>query len=105
DGCGGMGRRHLRGFLALKNSDFNNCVLAAVCDVNRKNAEDLAEEAQELLGYRPNVWFDLDTMLREEDGLQGINITTEVGSHLSIAIACMEAGKDVQVEKPLALSI
>ena len=104
-GCGGMGRRHLRGFQALQKSDFNNCELTAVCDINRRNAEDLADEAQQLLGYRPRVWLDLDEMLRGEDRLRGVNITTEVASHHQVALACLEAGKDVQVEKPLALSI
>lgn len=104
-GCGGMGRRHLRGFQALQRSDFNNCDLVAVCDIKRQNAEDLADEAQALLGYRPQVWTDLEEMLRRQERLQGVNITTEGGTHHRVAVACLEAGKDVQVEKPLALSI
>lgn len=104
-GCGGMGRRHLRGFQLLQESDFNNCRLSAVCDLNRKNAEDLADEAQELLGYRPRIWSDLGEMLAQDEGIQGVNITTEAVSHHSLAIACMEAGKDVQVEKPMGLSL
>ncbi len=104
-GCGGMGRRHLRGFQALQNSDFNNCELAAVCDVNRKNADDLADEAQHLLGYRPRVWHDLDEMLAADESIQGVNITTEAASHHKLAIACMEAGKDILLEKPMALSL
>jgi predicted dehydrogenase len=104
-GCGGMGRRHLRGFQALQRSDYNNCELIAVCDINRKNADDLADEAQELLGYRPRVWADLPEMLRREDALKGVNITTEVSSHHTVAVACLEAGRDVQVEKPLGLTM
>lgn len=104
-GCGGMGRRHLRGFHVLQGTDFNNCDLIAVCDIKRQNGEDLADEAQELLGTRPRVWTDLGEMLRNEDRLQGVNVTTEVGSHHRLAVACLEAGKDVQVEKPLALTL
>lgn len=103
-GCGGMGRRHLRGLLSLKNSDFNNCRLSAVCDVNKDNVEDLADEAQELLGYRPAVFLSLDAMLRDGE-VEGVNVTTEAGHHHTLATACMEAGKDVLVEKPLGLSI
>ena len=104
-GCGGLGRRHLRGFHVLQGTDFNNCDLIAVCDIKRQNAEDLADEAQELLGYRPRVWTDLGEMLRNEDRLEAVNVTTEVGSHHHVAVACLEAGKDVQVEKPLALTL
>lgn len=104
-GCGGMARRHLRGFQALQRTDFNNCDLIAVCDVKRQNAEDLADEAHQLLGRRPRVWIDLGDMLRSEDRLKGVNITTEGGSHHRLAMACLEAGKDVQVEKPLGLTI
>ena len=42
-GCGGMGRRHLTGVAALYNSDFRNIDLVAVCDLNRQNADDLAD--------------------------------------------------------------
>ncbi len=104
-GCGGMGRRHLRGFQMLQNTDFNNCHLSAVCDTRRQNAEDLADEGQQLLGYRPRVWTDLGEMLRCEDQLEGVNVTTEGASHHRVAVACLEAGKGVQVEKPLALTI
>lgn len=104
-GCGGMARRHLRGFQALQRTEFNNCDLIAVCDVNRQNAEDLADEAQQLLGHRPRVWTDLGEMLRSEDRVRGVNITTEAASHHSVAVACLGAGKDVQVEKPLGLTI
>ena len=104
-GCGGMGRRHLRGFQALQKSDYNNCRLASVCDINPRNAEDLADEAQQLLGYRPPVWLDVGKMLRSQPDVRGVNITTEAPSHHSIAVACMEADRDVQVEKPLGLTI
>jgi predicted dehydrogenase len=104
-GCGGMGRRHLRGLEVLARSDFNNCELIAVCDLNRQNAEDLADEAQQLLGSRPRVWTDLAEMLRGEERLVGVDVTTDAGSHHRVATACLAAGKHVQVEKPLALTI
>ncbi len=104
-GCGGMGRRHLRGLLELQRTDFNNCDLIAVCDLNRQNAEDLADEAQQLLGCRPRVWTDLGKMLRSEDRLEGVTVNTEVASHHRLAVTCLEAVKHVQVEKPLALTM
>ena len=42
-GCGGMGRRHLTGLAELDRSSFRNVELVAVCDLNRQNAQDLAD--------------------------------------------------------------
>src|SRR5258708_15420 len=57
-GCGGMGRRHLTGLAELSRTDHCNVDLVAVCDLNRKNAEDLADEAEQYLGTRPRVFSD-----------------------------------------------
>ena len=103
-GCGGMGRRHLRGLATLQASDFNNVSLAAVCDLHRPNAEDLADEAEQLLGTRPQVCERIEE-LAAVDGLRGCDITTDAGSHHRVATRCLEAGLHVQVEKPLSLTI
>ena len=55
-GCGGMGRRHLRGIDRLSQSSMANLDLVAVCDLNDENAQYLADEAKELLGTRPRVF-------------------------------------------------
>ena len=47
-----MGRRHLAGLAELSRTPHMNCDLVAVCDPNRQNAEDLADEAHELLTDR-----------------------------------------------------
>ena len=104
-GCGGMGRRHLTGIAALYRSDFRNVDLVAVCDLNRQNAEDLADEAAEQLGQRPRVFTDLREMARAMPEVQGTDVVTDTGSHHRVATACLEAGFHVQCEKPLALTI
>jgi len=86
-GCGGMGRRHLAGLAELSRSDFMNVELAAVCDLNRQNAEDLADEAQQLLGARPAVYTDMAQMKREVEGLEAADCTTDTGSHHKVATA------------------
>jgi len=48
-GCGGMGRRHLAGLAELSHTPHMNLDLVAVCDPNQQNANDLADEAHELL--------------------------------------------------------
>ena len=104
-GCGGMGRRHLTGLAELARSDFMNLELVAVCDLNRKNAEDLADEAQGYLGTRPRVFSDAARMVREVEGLEAADCTTDTGSHHNAATSLLELGLHTQCEKPLALTI
>src|SRR5215211_5031216 len=44
-GCGGMGRRHLAGLAELARCGERAVELVAVCDLNERNAHDLADEA------------------------------------------------------------
>ncbi|HEX2037968.1 MAG TPA: Gfo/Idh/MocA family oxidoreductase [Chloroflexota bacterium] len=104
-GCGGMGRRHLRGMAALKQSSFCNLELAAACDVKREQAELLAQEAEELLGYRPRVYTDLGQMVREMADLQAADVTVESGFHHAVAREALELGLHVLCEKPLAVTV
>lgn len=105
-GCGGMGRRHLRGMARLSTTSQLNIELAAVCDLNQDNANFLADEAAELLGARPRVYADIAAMARElGDGLQAASITTDVAAHHRVAVTCLELGLHVLCEKPLALTI
>jgi predicted dehydrogenase len=105
-GCGGMGRRHLRGMRHLAASSLANIDLVAMCDVNQDNARFAADEALELLGRRPRVYADVEVMARELGAdLQAASITTDVVAHHIVAVACLEAGLHVMCEKPLALTI
>ena len=49
-GCGGMGRRHLRGFAELARVRPGLIELAAVVDVDRDRADFVAGEVEELFG-------------------------------------------------------
>lgn len=104
-GCGGMGRRHLRGMAALYGSSRRNLELVAACDLKREQAELLADEAKDLLGVRPHVFTDIERMVREVPDLQAADVTVESGYHHSVAVACFEAGLHVLCEKPAAVTI
>jgi predicted dehydrogenase len=104
-GCGGMGRRHLRGMARLYQSSMCNMELVACCDLNAPNAEFYADEAAQLLGARPRVFSDVAQMAREIPELQAADVTTDTGSHHAAARACLEAGLHVLCEKPLAVTV
>ncbi len=104
-GCGGMGRRHLRGITRLAASSLANLELVAVCDLNDDNAQYLADEAHELLGHRPRVYNDLALMVREIDDLRAASVTTDASSHHVVAPACLELGLNVLCEKPIAVTM
>jgi predicted dehydrogenase len=100
-----MGRRHLRGMAALYGSSQCNMELVAACDLKPEQANLLADEAEQLLGVRPRVFTDIETMVREIPDLQAADVTVESGYHHTVAVTCMEAGLHVLVEKPMAVSI
>jgi predicted dehydrogenase len=104
-GCGGMGRRHLRGMAELYKSSLCNMELVAACDLKIEQANLLADEAEQLLGARPRVFTDIAEMVRAMPELEAADVTVESGFHHSVAIACMEAGLHVLCEKPVAVSI
>jgi predicted dehydrogenase len=79
--------------------------MVAVCDVDRPNAE----FAKGIVDRRYNntacrVYTDYRELLRNND-IQAVTIGTPDHWHALVAIAAMEAGKDVYCEKPLTLTI
>jgi predicted dehydrogenase len=104
-GCGGMGGRHLLGLKELNETDLCNVELVAVCDLRRDNAEHLADRAEELLGRRPLVFEDLERMAVAVPDLQGVDVTTDAGTHHIVATAAFDLGLHVLCEKPLALTM
>jgi predicted dehydrogenase len=103
-GCGVMGRRHVLGMKKLQSAGRMTFELAAVCDILPQNAERLADLAQELLGKRPRPFADFEAML-PATSLDCLIITTTPDTHAGIALMAFEAGIDVMVEKPLALTV
>jgi len=104
-GCGGMGRRHLTGLGELARSEHNNIELVAVCDLNRQNAEDLADEARELLGTRPRVFTDVAQMAQEIGGLEAADCPVITSAHHRVATTLLDNGLHTMCEKPLGLTI
>ena len=109
-GCGGMGTRHMFGVkeLAAVAGDVPGIPafrLAALCDRDEGNMGALAATAEAELGERPQTFTSLERMLDAMPELVALDVTTDTRPHHAIAVAGLQAGKHVQVEKPMALTV
>ena len=91
-GTGAWGANHVRVWRDLG-------VLRAIADVDAERLSRLSEEAPEATTYA-----DWSEAIRRPD-VQGVVVATPAVTHAEIALQCLEAGKDVLVEKPLAISV
>jgi predicted dehydrogenase len=104
-GCGGMGRRHLKGLHRLKGISALPFRLVAVSDVYRANAERAADLAAQLLGERPQVFECLGHMRQRLSHVDAAIVATAPDSHAVVGIDALEGGMHVMVEKPIALTV
>jgi len=104
-GCGGMGRRHLRGFVELAKVRPNLIELSAVVDVDESRAAFVASEVRELLGNRPVACSTIGEAMIKRPELLCADVVTTAGTHHVAAVDAMEAGLHVLVEKPLAVTL
>ncbi len=103
-GCGGMGRRHLRGMERLHKVGRLTFALAAVCDVMPASAQQAADLAGDLFGGAPAQYHDIERMLRETQ-LDGLLITTTPEMHIPVGELALRSGVHVMVEKPITLTV
>ncbi len=104
-GCGGMGTRHLYGLQELARTPFDNVELAALCDIRLDNAELAAAEAEKLLGVRPEVFTDLEEMVRRVPDLAAVDVVTDPSVHHEVVCQALDLGLHVLVEKPMAITV
>ena len=103
-GCGGMMGAHVRGYRALWDAGLRGFRIAATCDIEAAKAEKLADDVAQFQGTRPTVHTDFETMLAAEQHLDACDLSLVHRDHHKIAIPCLEAGKHLTVEKPLAIT-
>ncbi|MER9348194.1 Gfo/Idh/MocA family oxidoreductase [Mesorhizobium sp. M0239] len=89
-GCGYWGSNHIRTLKALG-------ALHAVSDTNRARAEGFASE-QDCLAIEPDQLF-------VRDDIDAIVMALPPQFHADLAVRAVENGKDVLVEKPIALTV
>ncbi|MCI9134223.1 MAG: Gfo/Idh/MocA family oxidoreductase [Lachnospiraceae bacterium] len=94
-GCGRISPNHIAAAKA------NHLEFVSICDVNSRNMQDKILKFE--LGSI-HTYMDYGEML-EKEAPELVAICTESGKHAEIAIACIQAGCNVIIEKPIALSL
>lgn len=93
-GAGSISEFHL-------NSYDNNTstTIYAICDINQKRADEKAER------YGANkVYYHYKDLLAD-DAVEAVSICTYNNTHAEIAIAALNAGKHVLIEKPVSTTV
>ena len=97
-GCGRIATNHIK---AVTN---NQLELAALCDVKPEAMENLLARHGLEGDTAIRRYTDYQEMLEAEKPTL-VGIATESGSHAEIALACIERGIHVIIEKPIAMSM
>ncbi len=103
-GCGGMGRRHLRAYAALRAAGLERFEVVAVCDPRPEAAQEAADLAEELLGTRPAIFSDHQDLVGSGE-VAVLDVVTEPSVHHVIVPAALNTGLHVICEKPLGLTV
>jgi predicted dehydrogenase len=98
-GCGGISVADSNAFLA-----HPECEIAAICDVDDAMIGKTLERLDHLRGMKPDTAKDYRRVIDRKD-IDVVLVCTPDHWHALPAIAAMQAGKDVYVEKPLATSV
>lgn len=104
-GCGGMSGAHMSGLRILWEKDIKIFDIIATCDIVEDRAAGRAKEAEGFQGTAPRVYTDVMEMLDKESDLDAVNICSLHRAHHTLAVPCLEAGKHVIIEKPLAITM
>jgi len=96
-GVGNIGRTHLKAYQEFPDQ----CEIVALCDIYPQHAVDKQVE----LGLTAVPVYQSAAEMLAEATLDLVSVCTPPSSHAEIAIACLNAGVNVLVEKPMAPSL
>lgn len=98
-GCGRIAVNHVK---AVSNNDLE---FVAMCDVDESKFDIMLEKAGCGDFSGTERYADYKQMLVDHPEIELIAIATESGKHAQIALDCIDAGKNLIIEKPIAMSI
>lgn len=93
-GCGLIANTHIRALQSMGKAD-----VAGVCDLRRERAEEFAKK----YGVE-KVFGDYNEVLSSPD-VDVICVCTPSGTHAELGIMALEHGKNVILEKPMAITV
>ena len=98
-GCGRIAVNHVK---AVAN---NGLEFVAMCDIDAAKFDVMLDKAG--CGRFPETarYADYRLMLAEHPEIELVAIATESGEHARIALDCIDAGKHLIIEKPIAMSM
>jgi len=97
-GCGRIATKHIK---AAVNNDLQ---IAAVCDIVPQHIQSLLAKHELEQDNSIKRYQDYKQMLKEQHP-ELVAIATESGKHAQLALACLDEGCNVIIEKPMAMSI
>lgn len=95
-GCGRISPNHIAAALE------NELDIVALCDIDQSKMDDAVKKFN--LSSDTKKYLDYNEMLQKENP-ELVAICTESGKHGYIALDCIDAGVNVIIEKPIALSL
>lgn len=109
-GLGFMGRTHLSAWKSAEHAGLG-CRLVAVADPDRARLDGRPQATGNLATGASEVLFDPKTLFSTTDArellarpdVHAVSICTPTDTHVELALAALESGKHVLVEKPVAL--
>jgi predicted dehydrogenase len=84
---------------ALTYATYPGADLVAVCDVNAERAAEMARK------YGAKRWYSAYPELLADPEVDAVTVATPDYLHTEVGIAAAQAGKDILMEKPLALTV
>jgi len=104
-GTGGIAGAHLSGYRALLDAGYDRFEIVALCDVSEERRNAFAQKVQELFGWTPRHFANVEEMVSANAGVTAADICTPHAFHHTAAIPCLEGGIDVMVEKPCGITV
>lgn len=98
-GCGRISTNHIAAAVR------NGFTIVAVCDVLPEKMEEVLAKHDLAGDCSIARYADYRQMLAEHPELELASIATESGRHAAIALDCIDAGVNVIIEKPMAMSM
>lgn len=97
-GTGGISNAHIQGLLTFPE----RCKIVALCDIYPEKAE---AQAKKYHLADVKIFDSHEKMLEADLKIDLVHICTPPSAHAKTAVDCMNAGKHVLVEKPMAPSL